>query len=337
MLRELALRWTVLPLTVLGFTTLAGCRMGAPIHVWTPAALHSTVGKSVLVPDIVGPAEIAEPMQQQLFESAPTDQGRVVKLLNHDDIESKTAKKDQSLIAQVSYEAAAGNDLAAASTAKREGIDFILRGEILPAGRSLGVKQKEDRMTVSWKLTPVGPNDDSGDSHSIKRSGRGKTGPLGRPIVIDLETAIERYPDLALATDPQTAMRTASVREAMTLIAPSVQRDRVQIEIPYLTPGSRAIRQGNVFARAGRWAEAETIWKQVTDKFPFSSVAVHNLAIAAVAKQDFSTARKLSRKAVRMKPTKLHQRTLAWVEQTQRAFHEAFDLPDPPEGWAITR
>jgi hypothetical protein len=44
-----------------------------------------------------------------------------------------------------------------------------------------------------------------------------------------------------------------------------------------------------------------------------------------------------ARKAIRLQPTRLHKHTLAWIEMKQREYHEAFGLPDPPEGWFLTR
>ncbi|MFG0261604.1 MAG: hypothetical protein ACF788_04360, partial [Novipirellula sp. JB048] len=63
----------------------------------------------------------------------------------------------------------------------------------------------------------------------------------------------------------------------------------------------------------------------------------HNLALAAAAAQDFSQAKRLARKAVRQYPLPMYQRTLVWIEQAQRQYHQAFNLPDPPEGWFVTR
>jgi tetratricopeptide (TPR) repeat protein len=231
-------------------------------------------------------------------------------------------------VALVSYDDDADqSDLALLSKARRHGFDYILRGEILPDRRPRSIAEAGRQLTVSWRLLPVDPQLQAAESD---RAG-------GMPIVVNLDDALQRYPDLALVDDDEAALHAAVIRDTLPLIVPSVQRTRVQLEIPYLLPGARRIRRGNAYARAGRWAEAEAHWRQALERFPFSSVAVHNLAIAAVAKQDYRTARQLARKAVRMKPTRLHQRTLVWVEQMQRAYHQAFDLPDPPEGWLVTR
>lgn len=301
--------------------------MGAPLHVWQPPLLQSTVGKSVMVPRLVGPAETAESLQDRLVATAAVDAGCHTALVSAQDVTRVPGQaEDAGGVVLASYNDSDQSDLALLSKARQTGIDFILRGEILPDRRVLPIAQAGNHLRVSWRLMPVDPE--------LQDATDGK--PSGMPVVVDLEDAIERYPDLGLATDPQAALQSALVRDTLALITPTVQRTRVQLEIPYAFPGSRQIRKGNALARAGRWAEAEAEWSEVLEWFPLSSVAMHNLAIAAVAKQDFSTARRLARKAVRMKPTRLHQKTLVWVEQAQRDYHEAFQLPDPPEGWVVT-
>ncbi|MCO8120784.1 hypothetical protein NHH03_03470 [Stieleria sp. TO1_6] len=309
--------------TALTAVLLCGCKMGVPIHVWSPPALQSTVGKSVMIPDITGPSEVADSIHEKLLQAAPTDSGRATQLLSADDVKRTVDPLAAGGVALVSYDDADQSDLALINTARQQGIDFILRGEILPQRGLSSTDQADQRIAVSWRLLPV--QQDGGDQ------------PNGKPVVVNLKSALERYPDLGLAESAEMVLQSAVVRDTLPLITPSVQRERVLLEIPYLTPGSKAIRRGNALALAGRWQEAEAVWREVRDRYAFSSVAVHNLSLAAVANQDFSRARKLASKAVRMKPSKLHQQTLVWVEREQRAYHESFGLPDPPEGWVITR
>lgn len=330
MMRNSSVRLALWATPLACFTLLAGCRMGVPIHVWSPPEFQSTVGKSVVVPQIIGPREIAEPIHEKLLNAAPTDQGRSTQLISVSTLQQYAESDSLSDIALVSYSPHDQSDLALASTARRQGIDFILRGEILSERGPRAISEAGKRLAVSWRLMPVRPASSDGQTGAEGIA-------MGKPVVIELDSALERYPDLRLAADQDSVMQTALVRETLPLFTPSVQRDRVQLEIPYMVLGSRPIRRGNAMALAGRWAEAESVWRKVHERYPFSSVAVHNLAIACVAKQAFSEARELSRKAVRMKPTKLHQQTLVWVEQTQRAYHRAFELADPPEGWSLTR
>jgi hypothetical protein len=291
---------------------ITGCRMGAPIHVWQPPQLESTVGKSVAVSEVVGPESVARQIEENLIQAAPRDSGRITTLVESNSLQSK------SPIQLVSGDDSEPNDVALAAVARSEAIDYVLRGEILE-DRSPG--KMSDRLTVSWRLTELAHNRSAG----------------GRPVVVDAESAIDHYPDLAILTDPDAILAAAASRDTFRLITPWIDRQRAQLAIPYFLPGSEEVRRGNAAALATRWSDAEEIWMDVMQNHPTQVAAVHNLSLAAVAAQDFSRAKQLARRAVRLQPTSLHKQTLVWVEVKQREYHEAFGLSDPPEGWFVTR
>lgn len=333
---------------------LTGCRMGVPIHVWEPPQLESTVGQQVIVPTIeehrtdlvnlpsaiqqasaTDGAESDKPsdgaaIHGQLISQAPSDGGRSTTLISPDDLNSKTGVQ---LVSAIENQR---SDVALASLARRQGIGYLLRGEVLPDRRPEIFRKKKPQLSTSWRLMKLNTADASATELQPISTNYQPRWIGGQPVVIDLETAIERYPDLEIATDPQTALQSAVARETLRLITPTVQRDRIQLEISYLMPGSRETRRGNLLARSGRWAEAKAAWQSVVDKHSLAVPTLHNLAIAAAAEQDFSTAKLLARKAIRRNPSKLHKQTLVWIEQRQRDYHQAFDLPDPPEGWFLT-
>ncbi|TWU07471.1 tetratricopeptide repeat protein [Stieleria varia] len=342
--------------------------MGVPIHVWQPPALESTVGKRVVVPEIGGTApssrsthdsqspvvlasaidpaskpspDVSQSIHEQLLAHAPKDSGRTTELISSDELLEMGAENSRAsgnVIQQVAYEQITQqehlqSDLTLASLARRQDIDYLLSGELLPDLRAPSIKEQDPQLTISWRLMSLNQDDDSATAGQESQPNHGVR---GRPVRVDLESAIQRYPDLAYASDTETALRTALVRDTYRLITPSVQRHRVQLEIPYLMPGSKSTRRGNALALAGRWPEAKAIWQEVADSQPLAVAALHNLALAAAAEQDFSTAKRLARQAIRRQPTRLHQQTLVWIEQRQRDYHAAFDLPDPPEGWFVT-
>ena len=213
------------------------------------------------------------------------------------------------------------NDLAVASVARHQGIDYVLRGEVIQKRHALQQSQADPgTLNVSWRLTGLDAEYPGG----------------GNPIVLDVKTARELYPDLAYVSDLNEVLTQAMVRETYRLITPSVDRYQIKLEIPYLLPGSAKTRRGNRAAREGRWGEAEKLWSEVQERHPTQLAALHNLALAAAAGQDFSRAKKLARKAIRYNPSQLHKQTLVWIELKQRAYHQAFLLPDPPEGWFLT-
>lgn len=299
-----------------GLVVLAGCRMGVPIHVWQPPQVASTVGKRVVVSTISGPEEIAGDVKQKLLAMAPRDTGRITTLVDADGLQGKTQIRLLGATDQP-------NDLALASVSRREGADFLLRGEVIEDRYAPEKQDKQDsdqKLKLSWRLTSLD----------------GQTTDGGRPVVVDLQSAVDRYPDLGLVGDPYQTLITAAVRDTYRLITPSVDRQRVQLAIPYLMPGSAEVRRGNVAALRGQWGQAEAIWNKVIQTHPAQIAAVHNLALAAAAGQDFSRAKQLARKAVRLQPVSLHKQTLVWIELRQREYHRAFALGDPPEGWFVT-
>ncbi|TWT83271.1 hypothetical protein CA13_47360 [Planctomycetes bacterium CA13] len=302
-------------LLVAGMILFSGCSVRAPLNYWTPPLIQSAVGKRVAVSKVAGPEEIANRIHEKLLSSPPTDTGRQVKLVDSNQLQAKTAIQLVSAIDDQT------SDVALASVARREGYDYMLRGEVLTA-RDYGQKKEEiDRLIMSWRLTSMNNQHPSS----------------GRPVVIDEETAIDLYPDLAFVPDPTDRLVAAAVRETYRLITPSIHREKVTLAVPIVLPGSADVRKGNKAARQGDWARAEQIWIQVAEDHPMQSAAIHNLALAAAAAQDFSRAKQLARRAIRQHPTALYKKTLVWIEQAQRDYHKAFNLPDPPEGWFVTR
>lgn len=308
-------RKSVLLSTSLLLVGLTSCKMAVPIHVWSPPGLESTVGKRVVVSEVVGPKNITGPLQQKLIAAVPRDSGRNTEIASSLDLQQSDA------IRLVSATDEEPSDIALSSAAKNEGYDYVLRGEVLEDRRARQVRDTDKRLSISWRLFQLDDDRSTG----------------GMPLVVDRKTAIERYPDLKLMVDEDALLMTAAVRDTYRLIAPSVNRAEVQLAIPYGLLGSKAVRAGNMAALSGRWSDAKRIWNEVAEKHALQIAAVHNLALAAVAEQDFSTAKALARKAVRRHPTALHKNTLVWIELQQRQYHKAFNLPDPPEGWFVTQ
>lgn len=312
--------WSKVTVTA-ALAVTCGCRVGAPVHVWQPPILESAVGKRVAIGPVVGPKEVADPIRQAMLAQAPADAGRAITAVDPE-------KLDQSDTIRLVSGTSDVNDIALSSVAKRESVDYILRGQVL-SRRTMNDADGDGQsdfdpdvpLAVSWRLMSVADDRHAG----------------GAPVIVDVKSAIETYPDLAIVGDPAAQLATASVRDAYRLVTPSIVRDRVQLAIPYVMPGSKETRRGNALAMQGRWGEAEKVWQAVTEDHPTQIAALHNLAVAAAAGQDFSRAKTLVRKAIRRQPTALNKNTLVWIEQQQRKYHQAFELPDPPEGWFVTR
>ena len=295
--------------------------------VWTPPELESAVGKRVGISSVNGPPRIAKPLREKMLAMAPADIGRSLVAITPQSVDRLQT------IQLVSATQEDPNDLATAVVARREGLDYILRGEVIGPRKHRIVPLDSDSpsqsvplnlnepLRVSWRLMSVTDNRHCG----------------GKPVVIDLETARKRYPDLAVLGNDEQLLMGASVREAYRLITPSTKLQRVQLAVIFGLPGGRQLRRGNALAMQGQWSEAEVEWREVAGIVGAQVAAFHNLALAAAAAQDFSKAKRLARKAVRRLPTPLHKKTLVWIEQRQRDYHKSFNLPDPPEGWYVSR
>lgn len=292
---------------------------GSPIYVWVPPKMQSTVGRRIAVSTIEGDKKLGEKIQQQLFAAVPRDSGRMLALIDSDKL------TPQSPVQLASYNNVGTNDVVLASVARHEGIDYVLRGEIL-AERTHHT-EPTNRLAVSWRLMSLDPANPNLPAQHVG----------GKPVVVELDAALQKYPDLSTQVDPETVLTTAIARDTYELFAPSIQQERVRLASPYPLPGRRDLLRGNALAREGRWGEAQTIWERVASEHPSQSAALHNLALAAVAAQDFSLAKQLARQAISKRSNALTESTLVWIEQRQRDYHKAFGLPDPPEGWFVTQ
>ena len=149
---------------------LAGCYMVAPIHTWQPPALESTVGKRVVLQSVDGPAKRADRLQEKLLAWMPTDAGRQTAIVKSNEL----LKGSHVRLASATDESP--SDVALASIARQHGIDYVLRGQVMPqltevAKESGDVAAKPDskqpttaepkskgdqRLTVSWRLMSLG-------------------------------------------------------------------------------------------------------------------------------------------------------------------------------------
>ena len=309
--------WTVV------LVSSMGCRMGAPLVTWSPPQIASSVDRRLVLAPLAGPGSLAKQVESAVRGAAPRDAGRSVAVLAPSDLHSGQSLQ---LVSAVTDHP---SDLALLPLARQQGVDHLLMGEVLvdpAASRDQDLEPAEaaisqGRLSVVWRLYDVA------EARALN----------SRAVVVDTQSAIERYPDLSvLVADPVELLTAAAGRDTWRLMTPHLQNHRVQIALPWLTPGAAEVRRGNALAHAGRWSEAEAVWQQALDRHPRQHAAQHNLALAAAARQDFSQAKQLIRSAIRQRSAALYEQTLVWIERRQRDYHLAFGLPDPPEGWIVT-
>lgn len=311
---------------------MVGCRVHAPIAVWKPPRIASAVGTRVAIAELTGPRETARAVREQMLATPPRDPGRAIVAI--DPLSLPTANE----IRLVSATEGESSDLAVTMAARKHGIDYILRGEVLEdrsrrsdaspriadrdasADAVIGARPP-DPIRLSWRLVDV----------------RNQNSVGGDVVVVDLKSASERYPDLGLIGDPDTILVTAAARRSYELLTPSIERTEVPLATSYGVPGARKTRRGNRAAMSGRWGEAERLWSEVHQQYAGTNAATHNLAIAAVAAQDFNRAKRLIRDLHAPWSGELIEQSLLWIELRQRDYHQAFGLPDPVDGWQLTQ
>lgn len=306
---------------------IGGCRSAAPIHVWSPPRLASAVGGTVAITPIRGDAAVAQSLGEAMLRNQPRDAGRSVVAIDARRLQSNET------IRLVSAAEGETSDIALVALARRNQIDFVLVGEVLESSnrRSRAITLPPELNEGLNLSVENAATDSSADENGLIRVSwslmdvrRGI--PLsGLPVVT---AGNPRNPD-----DQAIDLAAASAWE---LIVPHVIRDHTELIAPRLLVGSRDIRKGNAAAAAGDWKIAEEIWLAVLQQSPRNHAAKHNLAVAAIARQDYPAARRYIAEALASRSSPLYRSTSVWIEQSQRDYHSAFGLPDPPEGWAAT-
>lgn len=320
-----------------------GCQATAPIHLWSPAKLASVGKQSVVLMAINGPEKASLAIQQELMaqvgrrESRKTLDRRAnsLSLVLPEQLPSGPTIRLVSGIQSEAVPIQGGeyraptklpprtSDLAIAAAARRSGIEQLLHGEIVFA---TGHEESTERLAMVWRLVGLTPEATN----------------AGIPLVVDQTSVAAEHPDLLSIVDPHERLRKAMVRETLALLTSSVHRQRATLAHPRGTLGSRAVRQGNRSAQEGNWPAAEDRWVATLKRYPGKTSAWINAAIAAAARQDFVAGKTRAARAVALAAfdpvnRSLAEETLVWIEMRQREYHDAFGLPDPDQGWRVSR
>lgn len=334
----------------------SGCQTVAPIHVWAPPRIDSAVGKRIAIAPLAGEPRIAEPLHAAMLRQLPTDLGRRVNAIDARQLQNPET------IRLVSAESSESSDIALVSLARRNDIDLVLFGEVMSTSseRSAAGTQDQDNIASDSNVLRDLGGGPTGDRPGVREPTAGSAA-TSRGTDTDGEDAsslpvrtlriswklIDIRNDRPLSGQPVVShgkpgeseldLVNRAAKDAWELLVPHVVKQEAQLAQPRLSARASRIRQGNQAAAEGRWSEAEWIWRGVISREPQSHAAMHNLAVAAVARQDFAQARQFIAAALAAKKSSLYQATAVWIETRQREYHASFNLPDPPEGWAATR
>ncbi len=331
-----------------------GCQSTASMYAWAPANLKSAVGHRVALAQIVGPAAKANSLHQALLESQPRDADRLVQIVEQHHLQNTTTVQLAAAIENIP------SDMAILHAAKQQGIEYVWIGEILES-RSTEMttplaKDKELKTEIPTSKTPL-PNKPSTPTglialvHKSARDSRpqftvswqlldvaGSQQVGGQPVSVTHENLRTNHPDLwqRLEQGDESVWAKAAARDSWRLLTPHLQSVPVRLANPYGSLRAGEIRAGNRLAQQGHWDHAEKMWSQVAERNPRNHAALHNLALAAAAREDFSSAKTMAQNALRLHSSSNYEQTVVWIEQRQIEFTEAFQLPPPDHGWLFS-
>ncbi|MFN7730844.1 MAG: tetratricopeptide repeat protein [Pirellula sp.] len=298
--------------------------MTAPMHVWKKPQLAQGGPVRVAVAPVGGDVELSQRLQQALVVSQPQTMQKLA-VVHPEQLERMGGIQLAAYDGQPS-------EMASLGAARRVGAQYLLSGQIVQHDleaqpvvkrkwyQLFPPRQHQESMTVKWVVYEVS-------------SGRR----IGENVVaIDRQEAEKEYPDLAFQASGDIKVIAASARKSWQSVLPTTTAEQATLDLPWLMPGSTQVRKGNAYARMGRWEEAEREWQDVASAHPWNTAAWTNLSLAAVAREDFSLARdRLKHANTKLWPGDETKKTQVWIEQQQREYHEAFEIPPPAEGWSF--
>lgn len=310
---------------------LVGCRLAAPIYVWQPAQHEIPKSALVAIAPIVGEGEFAQQLESALHSQ------RSFSPLNFSVVTARDLTSN-SPVQTASYEPLA-SDLVAIQAAKNSQAGYLLMGTILKA--NIENAKPPEVTTAAYEAAsrkfaePDGSQEALVTTWRLVDTARGQT-IATEAISLNGKQADELYPDLLLTQpDPTSRLFVASAREAWKLLSPSVAKDEVELMIPWLQPGAILTRVGVVDAMQGRWDLAEPKWQRAVERNPYNISARHNLALAMVAREDFTAARQILDETPKLLKRQLPGQTRFWLDRRQRGYCIAHGLGEPSDGWMI--
>lgn len=303
-----------------------GCKMLAPMHVWSAAEVPKAGHVRVAVAPVGGPQDASGRLLQAIQRAQPQP-SPLLAAMYPDDLTKVGG------IQLVSFDNQP-NDMAAVSAARRAGMDYVLLGNILeceldiPAPnpieskrfRIFKPKEKLEHMSVRWTIIDVS------SGQRVKE----------HVTTLDRKQAEKLYPDMAIHTSGNDGrVLLATARQGWSIVGPTLQQKQATLDLPWFSLGASQVRKGNGYARQGNWELAEHEWQDVAKQHPRNKAAWKNLSLAAVAREDFQLARDRLKHADSILPGDSTFPTLTWIEQRQRDYHKAFDLAPPESGWTL--
>lgn len=358
------MRRLVLVLPVVSSVLLVGCHSHATIATWSTPGMNKpvpgsqpsiAVSRRVAFAPIMGPPEISERLERAISESQPKGSNHLAVVYPagvKDRSVAASLKTTEGLIKTVSHQTSNPNEAIPQGDAPREmtpmdaarnrGAQLIVHGNIemadigdpaeyqpktlsnpnnpgalIASMNGVQAQAKDERLVVTWEAYDV------------------ETGQFINATTVSLTRtqAEKEFPELASYPDPVDRVLTGLSRQTWGQFAPSVGKREVTLNRPYISLGSKKVREGNTFAEEGLWQMAEYQWQAAVTAHPKNKSAWHNLALASVAQEDYEMARLRLSKARSWIPSSQFKKTELWIDGQQLAYHRSFGLPDREGGW----
>lgn len=328
----------------------AGCQTtttSATISRWHPPIATSAVGQRVRLAPIIGPPDLAAAIRREMLQSPPSDVGRRVTIVDPSgppaspsgvaENSGGVAENPIALVSATEPIARGVVDgilpngkitLRGIAETRMPAADFVLRGEVLPPPTMPvdrgGKARPLQPIRMTWRLLKIGA-----DGQTVSESVGGtamKIEPESSPINDAISQAVASVPQPIDDSRRERLIRRAAER-SFDLITPSVRDETVVLMTARRWQSGDAIARGNQSAIAGDWWTASKIYQSVLEDRPRSIAAIHNLAVARVAGQDFLSARRLIATAMNLRPSDPVRSTMRWIEQAYQDHQQAFGLP----------
>jgi len=103
-------------------------------------------------------------------------------------------------------------------------------------------------------------------------------------------------------------------------LAPHYEPVKVSLARQWWGEGKANVTAGNALARQGDWMAAAEKWEDARNANSANHAALHNLALAAEARQDYREAFKMLDQALAQLPLKLYHQTRKSMEERQTTF-----------------
>lgn len=276
----------VLLLSVLSVLA-GGCAPQARVMVLRPAEADIAGIGRLSVVDFAGPGETGRQARTTLTARLADKQHYVL--------------VDQAELSRVEPAAFTGpqpDETRVIQAARQSEVDGVLTGQVVAYDAGSGsTLVSPPTVTLAFKLIDV--------RTSEVRAARQITRQLRAREVPDRDAALKD-------------LMTGCAEEAAALITPHRETMTVDLARQYWGSGMTAVRRGNALAREGQWDEAAAAWQSALDNDPRNHVALHNLAMASLARGDHAAAASQLNKAVKIYADATYQQHRKLVAQQQR-------------------